>query len=132
MHLRRALVLFAIVVGLAALVAALSPRPKTQTLVPPAPTAVPPTPPPAPTARMSLDLTAEKHVRRHVPPGAHLILTVQVPEPGDVSFMSSVQAAEQHTPATFDVLMPQSGSFEVEFAPSAGGPANGATVSVSG
>jgi hypothetical protein len=132
MHLRRALVLFAIVVGLAALVAALSPRPKTETLVPPTPTAPPSTPPASPTARVALDLTQEKHVKRHVPPGAHLILTVQVPEPGDVSFMSSVQAAEQHTPATFDVLMPQSGSFEVEFAPSGGGPGHGATVSVSG
>jgi hypothetical protein len=132
MHLRRALVLFAVVVGLAALVAALSPRPKTETLVPPAPTAAPPAPPPAPTARLALDLTKEKHIRRHVPPGAHLILTVQVPEPGDVTFMGSVQAGDPLTPTVFDVLMPQSGSFAVEFAPSAGGPAHGATVSVSG
>jgi hypothetical protein len=132
MHLRRALVLFAVVVGLAALVAGLSPRPKTETLVPPAPTAPPTAPPAAPTARLALDLTKEKHVRRHVPPGAHLILTVHVPEPGDVSFTGSVQAAEPHTPATFDILMPQSGSFEVEFVPSAGGPAHGATVTVSG
>jgi hypothetical protein len=132
MHLRRALVLFAIVVGLAALVAALSPRPKTETLLQP-PSAPPPTAPPAaPTARVSLSLVQERRVRRQVPPGAHLILTVEVPEPGDVSFKGSVQAAEPNTPAVFDVIMPPTGSFAVEFAPSAGGSARGATVSVSG
>ena len=132
MHLRRALVLFAIVVGLAALVAALSPRPKTEPLAPAPPTSTPPPPPAAPTARVELSLAHERRVRRHVPPGAHLILTVEVPEPGDVSFLGSDQAADPLTPAVFDVLMPQSGSFAVDFSPSAGGPARGATVSVSG
>jgi hypothetical protein len=131
MHVRRALLLFAVVVGLAAVVAVLSPRPKTQTLE--APGAPPPAAPsPAPSARMTLSMDQEKHVRRHVPPGAHLILTVEVPEPGDVTFIGSAQAAEPHTPAVFDMLMPESGSFEVEFAPSSGGSPRGATVSVSG
>jgi hypothetical protein len=132
MHLRRAVLLFGLVVGLAAIVAAVAPKPKSDTLLQ-AP-ATPPAPQPvsAPTARVSISLAAERRVRRHVPPGAHLILTVEVADPGDVSFLGSVQAAEPGTPAVFDLVMPRSGSFAVELSPSGGGSPRGATVSVSG
>jgi hypothetical protein len=132
MHLRRAVLLFGLVVGLAAIVAAVAPKPKSDTLLQ-APTAPPPPPPAAsPTANVALSLVHERRVRRHVPPGAHLILSVEVAEPGDVSFLGLVQAAEPGTPAVFDLVMPRSGSFAVEFVPSAGGSPRGATVSVSG
>lgn len=129
MHLRRAVLLFGIVVGLAAVVAVLTPKPQDSQLLqrPPAP----PAPPPA--AAASLDVTVSfAHVPStlSIPPGAHLVLTADVPSPGDVSFLGSVQAAEPGTPAVFDVLMPASGSFALAFDPSGAGAARHATVSV--
>jgi hypothetical protein len=130
MHLRRAVLLFGIVVGLAAVVAVLAPKPQDSQLLqrPPAP---PPSPPPA--AAPSLDVTVSfAHVppTLSIPPGAHLVLTADVPSPGDVSFLGSVQAAEPGTPAVFDVLVPASGSFALAFDPSGAGAARHATVSV--
>ena len=129
MHLRRAVLLFGIVVGLAAVVAVLAPKPQDSQLLqrPPAP---PPAPPPA---APSLDVTVSfAHVppTLSIPPGAHLVLTADVPSPGDVSFLGSVQAAEPGTPAVFDVVVPASGSFALAFDPSGAGAARHATVSV--
>jgi hypothetical protein len=128
MHVRRALVLLAMVVGLAAVAAGLAPRQQTAPL--PRGTAPPPPPPPiTPTVRLTLDLGRSRPARA-VPPGVHLILTAEVPLPGQVSFLGSVQAAEPGTPAVFDLFAPGQGSHPVVFVPSAGGPERRGTVSV--
>ena len=130
MHLRRAVLLLGLVIGLAAITAALSPSPRTDVQPGPATAPPPATPPAAPTARVALNLDGTRRRTRTVPPGAHLILSVEVPEPGQVQLMGTVQPAEPGTPAQFDLIAPQSGSYTVRFTPSAAGPDRGATIRV--
>jgi hypothetical protein len=129
MHLRRAVLLFGLVVGLAVLVAVIAPKPKESELARPAAPLAPQAPPPAPSVDVTVSF-ARVPPTRAVPRGAHLVLTAEVPAPGEVSFLGSVQAAEPGTPAVFDVVAPDSGSFAVVFDPSGEGAARHATVSV--
>ena len=124
MHLRRALLLFAIVIGLAALVASISepgggddePQPATS----PAgktPSAGP-GPEPASLATVRFKLGMEKESKR-LEAGRAAIVSVEVPSAGQVELegIASAQSAEPLTPARFDVLAPRSGSYAVVFTP---------------
>jgi glucose/arabinose dehydrogenase len=136
MHLRRAVVLFAIVLGIAAVAASLAPHPSNQ----PSPgsalggatrtAAPPPAPAPAPTADLTMSLARGKPPLETVKPGSHLVLTVTVNEPGQVSFLGDEHSAEADTPATFDVLAPDSGRLPVTFTPAAGGTPRSGTIVV--
>ncbi len=136
MHLRRAVVLFAIVLGIAAVAASLAPHPSNQ----PSPgsalggatqtAAAPPPPAAAPTADLRMSLGRGKPPLETVKPGSHLMLRVTVNEPGQVSFLGDEQPAEPGTPATFDVLGPASGRLPVTFTPAAGGAPRSGTIVV--
>ena len=116
MHLRRALLLFAIVLGLAAVAASVS-RPR-KTSEPPAPTptvsARAPAPPPA---QVTFDAD---HAKAHsIDTGQAATVYVRVPEPGQVSIdaLGMTDAAEPTTPAEFDVFAPNAGRYPIVFQP---------------
>ena len=88
MQIRRVLLLFALVLGLSALVASIAPAPDDETEEPPA-TAVEPPPatapePVAPPLKVSAKGSGGPAPTRHVSVGAGFTLQVSVPEPGDV------------------------------------------------
>jgi hypothetical protein len=124
-HLRRALLLFAIVLGLAALAASLSASRRHDGA------STTPTPPgvglragPARVAPLTIRFraTSRPHSER-LPPGRAATVSVRVPEPGDVELagLGLSAAAEPLTPARFDVLAPRGGRYDVRFTPARGG-----------
>jgi hypothetical protein len=128
-HLRRALLLFAIVLGMAALVASLSgpieQRRDSTTAQEPAeqgPTVAEPGPAAEPAKPLSFD-APEKQSKR-LPVGSAATVEVSVAEPGDVSIpgLGLTDAAEPGTPASFDVLATTPGSYELIFMPASGAP----------
>ena len=114
-HLRRAILLFALVLGLTALAAAVSPTPQ-DTEPPEAPTPAAPATPVA-TRVVDFDVSEsdeEPQVRR-ARAGGHLVLTVTSIRGGLVTIprlgrTASVSAA---APARFDVLAPDAGRYDV-------------------
>jgi hypothetical protein len=119
MHLRRAMLLFAIVLGLAALAAALQ-RPSTNRS--PKPSVEPP---PAlaqrearPTPQLRFDADNPRQ-RRRLGEGRRASVTVNVVKPGQVELagLGLTAAAEPLTPARFDVLTPRPGRYEVLYTP---------------
>jgi hypothetical protein len=130
-HLRRALLLFAIVLGLAAIAASLS-RPSNQPRQNPPPT----TPSPMRTEKPQLApggasasgppepllLSAKRHETRHLRAGQPATLEVAVDEPGQVQLaaLGMSSTAEPHTPARFDILVRDQGRYPVNFTPSGG------------
>ena len=126
MHLRRALLLFAIVLGLAALVASFSGPPEREARqAQPAPERArgEPVERAALTLRFAAGGAAE---RRTLASGRHATLVVSVPEPGQVSIegLGLVGPSDRLTPARFDVLAHDPGRFEVTFQPADGGAAH--------
>jgi hypothetical protein len=127
-HLRRALLLFAIVLGLAA-VAASVPRPRggsDQVGTPPPTTEVdrPPTASPAPDGSLpALELTflADDPRAQRIRAGQAATVYVEVDEPGQVAIadLGMSAAAEPLTPARFDVLTPTTGRHPITFTPAA-------------
>jgi hypothetical protein len=124
-HLRRALLLFAVVLGLAALAASLS-RPARRSDRP-APVTTSPLPElaPSPAARGPARLRfAEggKRERQALREGRSAVVTVKVREPGQVELegLGLTAAAEPLTPARFDVLASEPGRHDVRFSPSSG------------
>jgi hypothetical protein len=126
-HLRRALLLFAIVLGMAALVASLSGpieqrRDSTTAQEPrePGPTVAEPGPATAPATTLSFDAPENKSKRLQA--GRAATVEVSVAEPGDVSIprLGLTEAAEPNTPASFDVLVTTPGSYDVIFMPASG------------
>jgi hypothetical protein len=126
-HLRRALILFAVVLGLTALVAAIAPRggddnsSSTSTPQPPSST----TPGSATAGPTRVELRAKQKgspETRRVKAGTHAIVRVQVDEPGQVSIptLGLTDDAEPRTPATFDVFFTDPGRATVELQPAAG------------
>ena len=119
MELRRALLLFAIVLGLAAIATSVS-RPR-ETRDPP------PEPPPAPAvagAAEPLELRfepASKPRTRRLEAGRPATMIVAVDEPGQVEIegLGLSAAAEPLTPARFDVLATDEGRYPVRFTPAA-------------
>jgi hypothetical protein len=122
-HLRRALLLFAIVLGLAAVAASVS-RPRDQSQAPPtvstsestSPT-VEASPPPQTPAAITFDADHPKAHRID----SHQAATVyvKVSEPGQVSIdaLGMTDAAEPTTPAEFDVFTPTPGRYPILFQP---------------
>ena len=125
MHLRRALLLFAIVLGLAALAAGVAqPRDDARRGDPsavPAPTATPGARAPA-TPEVELSVAGTNRTRR-LELGRSATVIVKVSEPGEVSIpgLGLVAPAEPLTPARFDVLAGRPGRHRVAFRPAGGG-----------
>jgi hypothetical protein len=128
MHLRRALLLFALVLGVSALIASFAAPPGRE----PAnrkdagseqPTAGPGTrAPSARTVRLRFGPSRGSTRSRTVPPGAHVILTVAVEHAAQVAVRGTgqLETAGPHTPALFDLLLPREGRYEVVVEPAEG------------
>ena len=119
MHLRRALLLFAIVLGLAAVAAAVS-RPRHDEKSP-ATTSTLPSAEPRSTPASGADVTfdAERERSHAIDAGQAATVYVKVPEAGQVSIdrMGMTDAAEPDTPAEFDVLTSIPGHYPILFVP---------------
>jgi hypothetical protein len=131
-HLRRALLLFAIVLGMAALVASLS-RPIEQRRGDTTPSeprepreAGPPvaTPTPAPELTKTLSFDAAENESMRLRAGRAATVEVSVGEPGTVEIpgLGLTAPADPLTPARFDVLATSPGRYELIFSPSTGEP----------
>jgi hypothetical protein len=134
-HLRRALLLFAIVLGLAAVAASVSRTDRTR----PAPsppssgsvteTAVPGTDTtagPDPGSRvLRFDQSPSRRQVRKLAVGQAATVVVKVAQSGQVEIekLGGIRPAEPATPASFDIFGDRPGSFPVIFHPGAGGPA---------
>ena len=121
MQIRRVLLLFALVLGLSALVASIAPPPEDRdetpaTVVEPPPAAAPE--PIAPPLKVSAKETGAAPTRR-VSVGSGFTLQVSVPEPGDVSLegLGLRQSADPLTPARFDLVAERRGRYPVVFHP---------------
>jgi hypothetical protein len=126
-HLRRALLLFAIVLGMAALVASLSRpiddrRDETTAREPsePGPATAAPSPAPLPPSIVRFD--AAKDETERLEQGTAATLEVSVAEPGNVQIpgLGLSAAATTFTPARFDILATDPGDYELLFAPAGG------------
>ena len=120
MHLRRALLLFALVLGLTALAASIAPPPRSDPE--PAP------PPPAPqagegtageTATLSFRAPPArgKLPERKVATDDHVIVEVSAAEPGQATIprLGRTASVTETVPARFNVLAPPPGSYDVMF-----------------
>ena len=124
MHLRRALLLFAIVLGLAAVAASVS-RPRDTNPPPPTETeqaqTVERSEAQGEAGPGSVDVTfSVDHPRTHrIGAGQAATVVVEVPEAGQVSIdgLGMTATAEQVTPASFDVLTSATGHYPVTFMP---------------
>jgi hypothetical protein len=122
-HLRRALLLFAIVLGLAAIAASLS-RPNQEASPRRAPAAGQPTVSPGtagqPPATLRFD--AERDQTRRLEVGRAATLEVAVDEPGQVEIplLGLAAPATPLTPARFEVLPSEVRRYPIEFTPATG------------
>jgi hypothetical protein len=123
-HIRRALLLFAIVLGMAALVASLSRpiderRDKTTAREPREPTAMPA---PAPETRKTLAFDAVENEAVRLPAGSAATVEVAVDEPGIVEIPDLGRSAPANplTPARFAILASRPGRYELRFTPATG------------
>ena len=127
MHIRRALLLFAIVLGMAALVAALSRpvenrRDETTAREPSEPGPATAAPSPAPSQPSVVSFDAAKDETKRLEQGAAATVEVSVAEAGDVEIpgLGLSVAATPFTPARFDILATDPGEYELLFAPAGG------------
>ena len=129
MHLRRALLLFAIVLGMAALVASLS-RPieerrgdseRREPREPGPPTV---SAPPAQELPEALSFDASETETMRLRAGVAATVEVSVDEPGNVEIpgLGLSAAADPVTPARFDVLASRPGRYQLLFTPAGGNP----------
>ncbi len=132
MELRRALLLFAIVLGLAAIATSVSRPPDrddSKRDANPAPAAPSnPTAETGPVPGGSVEVTfapAQKPPTERVAAGRAATVVVEVDEPGDVELagLGLTATAEPLTPARFEVLSAREGRHPVRITPSAGGAA---------
>ena len=119
MQLRRALLLFAVVLGLAAVATSFS-RPAKHDGAPgrsPARESTPPASAVAP-AQISFSTTAKPRTQLLAANSAATV-TVEVARPGQVELagLGQTAAAEPPTPARFEVLESQAGRYKVRFTP---------------
>jgi hypothetical protein len=128
MRLRRALLLFALVLGLAALATSVSrPRDERKRETPPAakPRAPEASPSPAPgrPARLTFSAKGRRPESRRLVAGRAAIVTVKVSEPGQVELegLGVSAPAEPLTPARFDVLTDEPARHAVRFTPAGAG-----------
>ncbi|HEX6582932.1 MAG TPA: hypothetical protein VF056_04950 [Thermoleophilaceae bacterium] len=127
MHIRRALLLFAIVLGMAALVASFSrpadERTTTATSAEPGPGSATATPgPPTDTPPRPVSFDAGSAERRRLPAGRAATLEVSVDEPGSVEIpgLGLSASTDEHTPARFEVFPTRSGRYAILFTPADG------------
>jgi hypothetical protein len=125
-HVRRALLLFAIVLGLAAIAASISrtpdesreraARPPAQTGTDSAPSLAPGN---APASVLELTFNAEDDQRRRLQEEQPGTVFVEVDEPGlvEIPDLGLSAPADDLTPARFEVLIPEPGRFEITFTP---------------
>lgn len=120
MQLRRALLLFAIVLGLAALVAGLS-NPEESSDSPQEPVAAAP-PAGAPGGEAEIVFNAARPRRRALAAGQAAEVLVEVHLAGQVGIpdLGLSATADPVTPARFDVLEDRPGSYPILFAPAEG------------
>jgi hypothetical protein len=128
-HLRRALLLFAIVLGLAAVAATVS-NPRSENgrdpLTAPPPQREPATASPGsgPSAQEAVDLSfdADREQTRRLAAGRPATVVVSVEEPGQVEIplLGVGASAEPLTPARFDVLASEVRRYPITFTPAAG------------
>ena len=132
-HVRRALVLFAVVVGLAAVAASVSrqstdsDKPDDQ---PTAPAEAPKTPmaealpkSAAPSeSKVEVVFKANRDQTRRLDAGQPATVLVESEEPGlvEIPDLGLTAAAEPLTPAQFDVLVDQGGRYGIDFTPASG------------
>ena len=118
-HLRRALLLFAIVLGTAALVASLSrpaeDRRERERSADPGPATATATPSSRPERPISFDVAKDES--RRLRAGEAATLEVTVTEPGDVEIpgLGLSAPAAPLTPARFEVLPAEPGDYEIVF-----------------
>ena len=124
MHIRRALLLFAIVLGMAALVASLSRPPEKRTATEqsaePGPATAAPAPVNNPPRPVSFDATSRE--RRRLAEGRAATVEVAVEEPGTVEVpdLGLTASADEHTPARFEIFPTRAGAYAILFKPADG------------
>ena len=128
MHLRRALLLFAIVLGLAAIAASVS-RPRDTAGERAAPTTTESRPAPTvspgnastgePPVEVAFDDAARGEPTRRLPAGQAATVLVEVEEAGQVEIpdLGLSATGDPVTPARFDVFGSAPGSYEIRFTP---------------
>jgi len=126
-HLRRALLLFAIVLGVAALVASLSPpieERRGDTTPSKPPPAAPPTATasPAPAVSHPIEFDVAENESQRVQTGQAATVLVAVEEPGsvDIPDLGLTAPANPHTPARFEIVAPSPGRYDLLFSPAGG------------
>lgn len=129
MQIRRVLLLFALVLGLSALVASIAPPPETRDEATEDTTVATSPAPPAMVmhpARIEFSARAGsgRPETRRVRVGSSFVLEVSVPKAGDVVVdgLGLRQSADPLTPARFAVLAEPPGRYAVRFVPVDGGP----------
>jgi hypothetical protein len=127
-HLRRALLLFAIVLGLAALAASVSQPRRDEERAPDKRAEAPPRAPTATPRRSGPDTTtitfaARKPSERPVAAGRPAVVLVKVRAPGQVEIpeLGLGTPADPVTPARFDVLALEPGRYDIRFTSARGG-----------
>lgn len=124
MHIRRALLLFAIVLGMAALVASFSRPPQERTASErsqkPVPESATPAPVDNPPRPISFD--ASSRDRRRLAEGRAATLEIAVDEPGSIEVpdLGLTASADEHTPARFEVFLTRAGAYAILFTPANG------------
>jgi hypothetical protein len=121
-HLRRALLLFALVLGLTALATAIAPAPERSgesQVAPP-----PPSNPVPPATTVSLSAPPVSARTYKVDRSARVIVQVAAREGGQVEIpkLGQVQSASENAAARFDLLQLAPGRYDVLFEPSLGTP----------
>lgn len=125
MQLRRALLLFAIVLGVAAVGASLAPapQPRDERLAERPAESEPPRSAPAPPVTGPRELRFEvsdgEPARHELAAGRHAVMTVAAEEPGEVAIagLGLTGYAVPGTPAVFDVIPEIAGRYEIDFTP---------------
>jgi len=129
-HLRRILLLFAIVLGLAAIAASVSRQPQESSERAERPPEPPATeaeeapsvsPGSAPTSTVELTFRAERERSRTLDSGQPAHVFVEVEEPGlvEIPDLGLSSPAEPLTPARFDLLVSEPGTYRIVFTPAA-------------
>jgi len=132
---RRMLLLVAVLLGVSALAASLSPTPRDSgddSDRPPPPASERRAPESASVGSVRLRFDAGRPTTRTVPAGSHVVLEVSVPEPADVELPSFGLrgTAVPGTPATFDILVEKPSRIELRWARPGANPESAGTLLV--